>query len=84
MPVLWTRTCIFFDATNPDAREYRVEQDARRTITTTGVQLFWLDEAEPEYNTYDFDNYRYYSRPGAARSATSIPQVYAQRLLRRA
>ncbi|GAE95269.1 alpha-xylosidase [Gracilibacillus boraciitolerans JCM 21714] len=25
-----------------------------------GVQIYWLDEAEPEYTVYDFDNYRYY------------------------
>ena len=24
------------------------------------MSLFWLDEAEPEYSVYDFDNYRYY------------------------
>ena len=23
-------------------------------------RVFWLDEAEPEYSVYDFDNYRYY------------------------
>lgn len=23
------------------------------------MRLFWLDEAEPEYTVYDFDNYRY-------------------------
>lgn len=22
--------------------------------------MFWLDEAEPEYTVYDFDNFRYY------------------------
>lgn len=25
-----------------------------------GIKVFWLDEAEPEYSAYDFDNYRYY------------------------
>lgn len=25
-----------------------------------GIKVFWLDEAEPEYTAYDFDNYRYY------------------------
>lgn len=25
-----------------------------------GIRIFWLDEAEPEYSVYDFDNYRYY------------------------
>ena len=25
-----------------------------------GIKVFWLDEAEPEYTAYDFDNYRYH------------------------
>ena len=25
-----------------------------------GIRIFWLDEAEPEYSVYDFDNYRYH------------------------
>ena len=51
--------CTFFDSTNPEAREY-VWQTAKRNYYDKGVKLFWLDEAEPEYSVYDFDNYRYY------------------------
>ena len=28
-----------------------------------GVRLFWLDEAEPEYGSYDYDNFRYHIGP---------------------
>ncbi len=50
---------IHFDATNPEAREY-VWNKAKKNYYENGIKVFWLDEAEPEYSVYDFDNYRYY------------------------
>lgn len=50
---------IYFDATNPEAREY-VWNKAKQNYYDKGIKVFWLDEAEPEYTAYDFDNYRYY------------------------
>ena len=50
---------IHYDATNPAAREYVCEK-ARKNYYEKGIKVFWLDEAEPEYTAYDFDNYRYY------------------------
>ena len=50
---------IHYDATNPGAREY-VWEKAKENYYKLGVKTFWLDEAEPEYTAYDFDNYRYY------------------------
>ena len=50
---------IHYDATNPAAREY-VWEKARKNYYEKGIKVFWLDEAEPEYTAYDFDNYRYY------------------------
>lgn len=50
---------IHFDATNPDAREY-VWNKIKKNYYDKGIRVFWLDEAEPEYSVYDFDNYRYY------------------------
>ena len=52
----------FYDATNPKAREY-VWEKCRTNYAELGVDAFWLDEAEPECGTYDFDNYRYYAGP---------------------
>ncbi len=51
---------IHFDATNPGAREY-VWEKAKKNYYDKGIKVFWLDEAEPEYTAYDFDNYRYYA-----------------------
>lgn len=50
----------FVDFTNPDAQRY-LWQLLKRNYQDKGVDLFWLDEAEPEYTVYDFDNYRYYN-----------------------
>ncbi|KFY12456.1 hypothetical protein V492_03861 [Pseudogymnoascus sp. VKM F-4246] len=50
---------IHFDATNPRARKY-VWDKANRNYYSKGIKVFWLDEAEPEYTVYDFDNYRYH------------------------
>ena len=50
---------IHFDATNPDAQKY-VWGIVKQNYYSKGIQAFWLDEAEPEYTVYDFDNYRYY------------------------
>ena len=50
---------IHVDATNPDAREYLWEK-AKQNYYDKGIRVFWLDEAEPEYSAYDFDNYRYW------------------------
>ena len=53
---------IHFDATNPDARRF-VWDAVRRNYFEKGVRAYWLDEAEPEYSVYDFDNYRYHLGP---------------------
>lgn len=50
----------FLDATNPRTREY-VWNKCRDNYAKLGVKAFWLDEAEPEFSTYDYDAYRYYA-----------------------
>ena len=50
---------LFYDATNPGAREF-VWEKVKKNYYDKGIKVFWLDEAEPEYMAYDFDNYRYY------------------------
>ncbi|KAK8106948.1 glycosyl hydrolase family 31 [Apiospora kogelbergensis] len=56
---------VHFDATNPAARDY-VWRKAKQNYHDKGIRVFWLDEAEPEYNVYDFDNYRYHLGPNLA------------------
>ncbi len=50
---------IHIDVTNPEARRY-LWKVIRKNYYNMGVRIFWLDEAEPEYTAYDFDNYRYH------------------------
>jgi Alpha-glucosidases, family 31 of glycosyl hydrolases len=50
---------VHYDPTNPEAREY-VWKKAKANYYDKGIKVFWLDEAEPEYSVYDFDNYRYF------------------------
>lgn len=49
----------FFDATNPEAQKF-VWKTCRKNYLDMGIDLFWLDEAEPEYSIPDFDAYRMY------------------------
>ena len=49
---------LFLDATNPETRDF-VWKKCKQNYYDNGVSLFWLDEAEPEYGVYEFDNYRY-------------------------
>ncbi|NMM97770.1 TIM-barrel domain-containing protein [Bifidobacterium olomucense] len=64
----------FFDATNPAARDY-VWSKCRANYADLGIDAFWLDEAEPEYGTYDFENYRYYAGPNQ-QVANVYPREY--------
>lgn len=66
----------FYDATNPKAREY-VWQKCRENYYDKGIRVFWLDEAEPEYTVYDFDNYRYRLGPNV-QVGNVYPQAYAR------
>ncbi len=66
----------FIDLTNPDARRFLWET-AKKNYYDKGVDCFWLDEAEPEYNTYDFDTYRYY-KGHAMQISNSYPVEFAK------
>jgi alpha-D-xyloside xylohydrolase len=67
---------LFFDATNPRAREY-VWGKCCKNYFNNGVRVFWLDEAEPELGTYDFDNYRYFMGSGL-QTGNIYPQLFSR------
>jgi alpha-D-xyloside xylohydrolase len=67
---------IHYDATNPEARKY-LWGKARTNYYSKGIKVFWLDEAEPEYTAYDFDNYRYYLGPNL-KIGNIYPREYAR------
>jgi alpha-D-xyloside xylohydrolase len=66
----------FFDATHPEARRY-LWQKVKQNYYDLGIRLFWLDEAEPEYRAYDFDNYRYHLGP-VLEVGNIYPQKFAE------
>ncbi|VUC34034.1 unnamed protein product [Clonostachys rosea] len=72
----WNTLCRHFDATNPEARAY-VWSKAKANYYDKGIRTFWLDEAEPEYTQYQFDNYRYYKGPDLM-VGNSFPRYYSQ------
>lgn len=72
----WMGNTIFYDATHPGAQKF-VWDKCKENYYDKGIKVFWLDEAEPEYGPYDFDNYRYYM--GSALQCTNIyPLMYAK------
>ena len=67
---------VFLDATNPRARDF-VWQKCRDNYARHGIRTFWLDEAEPEFGLYDYDNYRYHAGP-VPQVGNLYPQHYAR------
>ena len=67
---------VFYDATNPEARKY-VWEKCRQNYMEQGIKMFWLDVAEPEYSTYDFENYRYFAG-SVLQQGNIYPREYAR------
>ena len=66
----------YFDATNKEACDY-VFAKCKENYLAHGFDGFWLDVAEPEYMSGDFDNLRYFAGP-ATESMGCFPLGYAQ------
>ncbi|MBW5449262.1 family 31 glucosidase [Cohnella sp. CFH 77786] len=67
---------VFYDATHPGARDF-VWNTVKKNYYDKGIRIFWLDEAEPEYSVYDFDNYRYHLGPNV-QIGNLYPVMYAK------
>lgn len=68
--------CLEIDVTNPEAREF-IWEKCKKNYYDYGIDMFWLDNAEPDYAVYDYDNYRY--ALGCALEVGNIyPQLYAK------
>lgn len=72
----WMGNTTFYDATHPGAQKF-VWDKCKENYYSKGIRCFWLDEAEPEYGPYDFDNYRYYAGP-ALQCTNIYPVGYAK------
>lgn len=67
---------LFLDAANPRTRKY-VWEKLKKNYADMGIRTFWLDEAEPEFGTYDFDLYTSSAGP-MARTGNIYPREYAR------
>ncbi len=52
--------CGTVDFFNPEAQEF-VWGKCKQNYRDWGIDLFWLDNSEPDSTKYDFENYRYYT-----------------------
>ena len=68
--------CVEIDPFNPKTREY-VWNVCKKNYYDYGIDAFWLDNSEPDYGVYDFDNYRYSDGPALALS-NLYPQMYSR------
>lgn len=68
--------CVEIDPFNPATRKY-VWEVCKKNYYDFGIDAFWLDNSEPDYTAYDFENYRYCSGPALALS-NQYPQMYSR------
>ena len=68
--------CLTFYATNPEARQY-LWDICKKNYADYGIDMFWLDNSEPDLNVYDFGNYRYQIGNGL-QVANIYPKLYSQ------
>lgn len=66
----------FYDATNPEARRFAAGL-LKQNYGKYGIDMFWLDVAEPEFTAYEYDLWRYYAGPGL-QAGNIYPREYAR------
>ena len=68
--------CVEIDPFNPETRKY-IWEVCKRNYADLGIDGFWLDNSEPDYGVYDFENYRYCE--GSALSCSNLyPQMFSR------
>ena len=72
----WMGGTVYFDATHPGAQKF-IWDKCKQNYYAKGIRCFWLDEAEPAYDCYEFDNYRYHAGP-ALQVTNTYPVGYAK------
>lgn len=55
----WQGDCLEVDVFNPEARKFWWEK-CKQNYYDQGIELFWLDNIEPDLSVYDYENFRYY------------------------
>ena len=68
--------CVEIDPFNPETRKY-VWEVCKKNYYDFGIDAFWLDNSEPDYGVYDFENYRYFDM-SALECSNMYPQMYSR------
>ncbi len=68
--------CVEIDPFNPETRRY-IWEVCKRNYADFGIDGFWLDNSEPDYGVYDFENYRYCAGP-ALSCSNMYPQMFSR------
>ena len=68
--------CATVDFFNPEAQEF-VWEKCRKNYRELGIDLFWLDNSEPDSAAYDFDDLRYYTGRGS-KVGCEYPKKYVE------
>lgn len=68
--------CLEIDAFNPEARKY-IWEVCKQNFYDLGFDGFWLDNSEPDYGVYDYEQYRYCDGPALSVS-NLYPQMYSR------
>ena len=68
--------CVEIDPFNPETRRY-IWEVCKKNYYDLGIDGFWLDNSEPDYGVYDFENYRYYEGP-ALSCSNLYPQMFSR------
>ncbi len=68
--------CVEIDAFNPQTRKY-VWEVCKKNYYDYGIDAFWLDNSEPDFCVYDFEQYRYCDGP-ALEIGNLYPQMYSR------
>ena len=68
--------CVEIDPFNPETAEY-VWEVIKKNYLDLGIDSLWLDNSEPDYGVYDYDNYRYCEGP-ALTISNLYPQMYSR------
>ncbi len=68
--------CVEIDPFNPETRKY-VWEVCKKNYYDYGIDAFWLDNSEPDYGVYDFENYRYHDM-SALECSNMYPQMYSR------
>ena len=68
--------CVEIDPFNPETRQY-IWEVCKKNYYDFGIDGFWLDNSEPDYGVYDFENYRYCAGP-ALTCSNMYPQMFSR------